>query len=218
MSRVAIAASSQHVHPAFGRTHLLPSPLTLPGGMFIYGTDLAFGITDFWQVGTGLLRDVFQIYNANTKLKLFANTDFAFALTFGVDYYNPKRFSSAYPNVNITAYQPGAVFAMGFHPRVAMFFGANYQYTQVKVPNVMSGYVRGTRVESDLTFMYSGADRKGRIANAVSVGASYDLTYRIYGVGLSHHWPGFQLGLHVYPKASNSKFLPILAGGGSLSF
>lgn len=206
------------INPVLSMPHLLPSPLTLPAGTLIYGTDLALGVTDFFQVGTSLLRTLYRVYNANAKLRLFAQEESALALTFGVESYNPSDFSAQSADLRVTSYQPGMVFALALHPRLAWFVGGNYSFTQIQIPRLESGFVRGARAGSDLTWMYGDAGRRQRVGNAVSIGSSYDFTHQIYGVGLSHHWPGFQLGIHVYPNASESKYLPILAGGGAVYF
>ena len=55
--------------------------------------------------------------------------------------------------------------------------------------------------------------KKKSLGNVLSTGLTYDFTFKIYGVGISHHWSGFQVGLHYYPDASKYRVMPILVGG-----
>lgn len=202
---------------------MLPSPFTLPAGTLVYGTDLALGLTDFLQVGTNLWLDLGRVYNANVKASLIDQPVFAFALTGAYQTYNLSDFSALNPDVQVQAYQPGAVAAVELLPSLAWFVGGNLNFTQRTLTTQgvqTSGLVQGARGETDLTWEYSGggSGKRKRQGNALSAGVSYDFSYKLYGVGLSHHWPGFHLGVHVYPDASENKVQPILAGGGSIQF
>lgn len=202
----------------FGYTHLLPSPFTLPAGRFVIGTDLAYGVTDFLTVGTSILRDFYKVYNANAKLSMFDYESFACALTGGYESYNYKDLYSGNPDVTVTSWLPGAVFSFALLDRVALAVGGNLRYSSEKsnTPGVeASGFVHGARVETDLSWAYNPKNekKKNTLGNVLSPGMSYDVTYKLVGVGLSHHWPGFQLGFHYYPAAKSNQLQPIISGG-----
>ncbi|MBC7691451.1 MAG: hypothetical protein H7222_06755 [Methylotenera sp.] len=213
--------ASEGPNPIFASTHLLPSPFTLRAGTLVYGTELAFGITDFLQVETSLIRDIYKIYNAGAKLSVIQTSDFAAALTVGYENYNLKDVNSLNPDFRLTSWQPGLVTAFTLLPRVALFWGANLNETNVDIradAAASSGYQRGARTEFDLTWAYNPSTSARAVSNALSTGVSYDFTYHLVGYGVSHHWPGFHFGIHYYPNAGSSRIQPILAGGGSVSF
>jgi hypothetical protein len=207
-------ASSLVETPLLAYTHLLPSPFTLPGGRFVLGTDVALGITDFLQVGSNILLDAYKIYNVNAKLALLDYEGFALALTGGYESYNLHDQDSGNPDLQIKSFLPGAVAGFSISPTLAAFVGGNLNFTsQALTTNgiATSGYSRGASAETDLSWAYN-PHKKG-IGNVLSGGLSYDFTYQLVGVGLSHYWRGFHLGVHYYPNATQNKFLPIIAGG-----
>jgi hypothetical protein len=213
------ARASTVENPLFGYTHLLPSPFTLPAGRLQLGTQIALGVTDFLQVGTDLLRDIYQVYNANAKLGVLDFPEFALGLNLGWETYNLNDFDARNPNLQITSWQPGAVAGFETIPHVALFFGGNLNLTSTNlVTNGIetSGYVRGAQIESDISWAYN--PKKKSLGNVLSGGVSYDLTYKIAGFGVSHHWRGWHVGIHYYPNASRYKVMPILAGGTSIDF
>jgi Zn-dependent M28 family amino/carboxypeptidase len=162
------------------------------------------------------LNDVFQVYNLSGKLMLVDSQDFSLALTFTAEYYNLDNIDSSNPNLNVASYLPG--FTAGFEliPDVALFVGANLNYTQANVTQpglASSGYVQGARGESDISWAYNHT--KKHLGNVLSGGVSYDFTYKVAGFGVSHHWRGFQLGIHYYPNATDYRVQPIVVGGAS---
>ncbi|MGE4232406.1 MAG: hypothetical protein AB7F43_03670 [Bacteriovoracia bacterium] len=209
-------------NPVFGYTHLMQSPLTLPAGRLVYGVDTAMGLTDFLQVGTNVLRDFFRIYNANAKLSFIDSKTFAFALTGGFETYNLKDLSDSNPDTRFTSFLPGLVMAFALAEPVALFLGGNWNISNpqpVTTGIVKSGYLRGANVSADLSWAYNPPSKKLKgVGNLVSMGMSYDITYKLFGVGLSHHWRGFHLGAHYYVNADKNKWLPIIAGGGVVDF
>ena len=226
-----------HANALFGHTHLLPSPHTLRSGRLLYGTDMAFGVTDFFQVGTNVLRDFFKIYNANAKVSLLDFQAFALSPTFGFESYNLHDISDGNPDLRVTSFLPGAVTAFGVLDDVALFVGFNLNLTSTRLITdgiTRSGYVSGARVASDLSWAYNRPEdtseatdtpKRGArpkiargVGHVLSGGVSYDINYKFFGVGLSHHWPGFHLGVHYYPAATRGALQPILAGGGALDF
>lgn len=215
--RPAHAASKVEVeNPLFGYPHLLQSPFTLPGGKLLLGTAVAFGVTDFFQIGTNLLADFYQNYNAGVKLAIYENEVTALALVASFQRYNPSTFSASNPDLWINSYQPGAVIAVAVLPQVAAFFGATLNLTHEEMPgsNIdRSGLFRGATVETDLNWAYSPPSKRKSLGNILATGVSYDLNYKLLGVGLSHYWPGFHLGFHYYIGAEQNPFLPIIQGG-----
>jgi len=209
--------ASSYENPLFAYTHLLPSPLTLPAGRFVFGTEVAYGLADFLQIGTGLLQDIYQVYNVQAKLSFIDTEDFALALTLGYEMYNYDNISPNNPNLSVHSWLPGGVMAFSLLPQVALFVGGNYQISNVSLltdQTKTSGYVEGVDLGSDISWAYSPGKKK--LGNVLSAGVTYDATYKIFGFGVSHHWPGLHLGIHYYPNADQYKVQPILAGGAAI--
>lgn len=210
------ARASSVENPLYGYSHLLPSPFTLSAGKLVLGTEMAFGLTDFLQVGTNVLSDFYKVYNANAKISLVDRYEFALALTGAWQSHNFRDISAAYPDLRVTSVMPGAVAAFALHPKVAAFVGGNLNFTSTDFVLIgdseTSGYVRGASIGSDISFAYNPA-KKGRVGNVLSAGVSYDFTYKLAGFGVSHHWPGFHFGIHYYPGATQYPVYPILSGG-----
>lgn len=222
------SASPSHAMPAmeplFTVTHLCPSPLTGPAGRLTYGSALSFGVTDFLEVHTNLIRDFYQIFNVGAKLSIVNEEGFAGGLTFSAQTYNTRALDPNATAAQVTTYQPGVATAFRIVPRRLVAFVAgqiNIEQTAT-AGSPSTGFLTGTQVQGDLTWAYM-SPRKTRTgaaigSQAVSAGVTYDFTYAQLGFGLSHHWPGFHLGLHYYPNGGAQKFLPILTGGGSVQF
>lgn len=209
------ARDSAPINALFGYTHLLPSPFTVPAGRLLLGTDVAYGLTDFFQMGTNLLRDFYKVWNANAKVSLINYPEFAAGITLGFQSYNLKDIDSRNPDARITTWQPGMVTAFDVMPNLAWFLGGNVNLTQADLRTSgiqTSGYVTGANLGSDLSWAYNPS-RGGQVGNVLSGGVSYDVTYKVFGFGLSHHWKGFHLGLHYFPNADRYKVQPILSGG-----
>lgn len=202
----------------FNYTHLLPSPFTVPAGRLVYGSVVGIGVTDFFQIQTDLIRDFYRIFNLTGKLSLIDYYGFALGVFAEASTYNLSNFSSANPDVRVFSLMPGLITAFALDDSLALFVGGNWNYTAprtLSTGTVTSGFVRGIGLESDLSWAYNPKSGR-RVGNVISTGLSYDITYRIFGVGLSHHWPGFHVGIHYYPNATRNQFLPIIAGGGSV--
>lgn len=215
-SRQSSPQSGRAFNLLFAHTHLLPNPYTLPAGRLAYGTELAFGFTDFLQVGTSLIRDFYKIFNANIKVSLLNYPKFAAAATLGAQAYNLRDFNASTTDLWVTSWLPGAVVAYELVPRLALFLGGNAEITSPSGPAVSSGYVHGGTLEADLSWAYGPAARKRGASNVLSAGVTLNVTHNLVGFGLSHHWPGFQLGVHYYPAASQHRVLPIIVGGGAI--
>ena len=204
-------------NPLFAYTHLLPSPFTLSQGRLVLGTSVAYGLTDFFQIGTDILRDFYKIYNINVKLGLLDFEDFAMALTLSYESYNYKNIDSSNPNIDINSWQPGLVTSYSLAENLAFFVGGHLNFTESTLRSSgikKSGYIAGAVAETDLSWAYN--PHKKSIGSVLSVGATYDFTYYLYGIGISHHWNGFHLGVHYYPDAEKNQLLPIISGGMSI--
>ncbi len=216
--------------PLFAYTHLTPSPFTLPAGRVSMGTTISIGITNFLQLSTDLLRDAYQIFNANLKVSVIRSERFAAAVFVSYENYNLTALSSLNPSVQIESWQPGGVIGLAISDAFAVFATGRYdasQSTSLLTGAAVSGYTHSTSVGLDLSWAYqrnsgnsenpeSQSDSPSRLVamgNVLSLGSTYDFGYEIPGVGISHHWPGFQLGLHYYFKTNSNSVLPIFAGG-----
>ncbi|MEW6056651.1 MAG: hypothetical protein AB1540_08550 [Bdellovibrionota bacterium] len=224
----ALRLPSAGANSMFGYTHIQPSPLTLSAGRLVFGTDVAYGVTDFFQIGTNVVRDVYQFFNANAKVSLIELDEFALSPTFSFETYNLKNISELNPDLRVTSFMPGLTTAYGLAEDLALFVAGNLNITKTTLVTegiTTSGLIRGAQIGSDLSWAYNPpAAKKGKdgkevrrgVGNVFSTGVSYDLTYKLFGVGLSHHWPGFHLGVHYYPNATKFPIQPIIAGGGAV--
>ncbi|MBL6989238.1 MAG: hypothetical protein ISR65_05650 [Bacteriovoracaceae bacterium] len=198
---------------ALGITHTLPSPYTLPSGVFTYGTSLAYGVTDSIQIGTNLHLLLNSIGNANAKIAIYSDEDLALATNFGWSKYNLDDLSGS-KLATVNSYNLGLVFGWAITYKLAWTNGFEYALRKVDGIDssvVSSGLTLGTRVTSELAWAYSDN-------NAVAIGATYDTTYSLWGFGISHYLKNFHLGVHYYPKAEQDKYIPIVAGSGSMQF
>lgn len=200
-------------NPLFHYTHLLPSPFTLPAGKVMLGTTSAVGITNFLELQTDVVSDVFQIYNAKARLSLLDFPGFAAGAYLGFQYFNPNTFSVANPSIGVTSWMPGLVTSFEILPYFALFLGGNLYYSSPALATGIetSGFLQGGQVESDVSWAYN--PHEGKTGNVLSAGFTYNTTFSFYGVGISHHWPGFHVGIHYYPNVNTNKILPIISGG-----
>ncbi|MBC7384997.1 MAG: hypothetical protein H7301_02405 [Cryobacterium sp.] len=195
-------------NPAFSYTHLLPSPYNLPQGSWVLGTSAAYGLFDFLQVSTNLVRTFNQQWNFQAKVPLI---DFpTFMATAYVDYesFNPSHISGLNPDFHFKRWQPGLVTAYELGSNVALFLGGNFNFGDDPYPVIRtSGYLKGARIEADVSWLYN--PQSSRLANnALSFGITYDTTYDMMGFGFTHHWRSFSAGVH-YTFSDESRFLPI---------
>ena len=200
----------------FSYTHLLPSPFTIPARNVAIGTVTGMGLTDFFDIETNLISDFFQIYNAKARFSLLDFKKFAAGVYLGYQNVNLNNLSPGNPSTTISAWMPGATVGVEVVPWVAVFFGFQLFYPNINVIDSgidVSGYLEGAQGELDVSWAYN--PHGSRIGNVFSGGVSYNTTFSFYGLGVSHHWPGFHIGLHYYPNAQNLKVLPIFSGGGT---
>jgi hypothetical protein len=191
--------------------------MTLPAGVLVYGTGVAYGVTDFFQLGTNLLRNFYQIWNAQAKLSILDFEPFALAATMGFETFSLRAISSLNPDVRVTSYQPGLTTATRLGDSMALLLGGNLLFTQTTLPAPLperSGLFRGAQVGAELSMVYGA--KKG--IRALTPGISYDFTYRLLGMGVTHHWTWFSLGFHYYPTAEQEAIVPLVGFGGALSF
>lgn len=207
-------------HFGFYYTHLLPNPINLPAGSWVLGTTAAYGVTDFFQVSTDVTRLIFRHWNAQAKVPLVEYPTFIASAFVNFSHFNYHHLDSANPSVARTSWQPGLVTGYEINDDQVFFVGGNFDLTKDEVPanyREKSGYARGAQIEADWTWLYNPPT--SRLAdNAISAGATYDFTYKIVGVGMTHHWPTFQLGFHYYLNADHYKFLPIVNVTAGISF
>ncbi len=198
-------------NPAFGFTHLLPSPMNIPGGTWVLGTTAALGITDFLQISTHVLRDVTGYFNLQAKVPLIEYPTFIASAFVGWDHFNLNTYDKTNPDMRIRAWQPGIVTGYEINADMAFFVGGNFNVANQEIPNTIrtSGYSRGAQLEVDWSWLYNPASsRLGD--NAISAGMNYDFTYSLVGFGVTHHWPTFELGMHYVFNADRYRVLPLL--------
>src|SRR5690606_23024103 len=134
-----------------------------------------------------ILKDIYQVYNADAKLSLIDYYEFANAFTFSIEYTNFNHLSSQNRDIYITSYQPGTVFAFALHEQVAWFLGGHLNFSSIEIKKddliETSGFIKGTTLQSDLSFMYNGykQSKSGAISvgNTLSIGATYDILFEI---------------------------------------
>lgn len=196
-------------NPAFSYTHLLPSPFNVPQGALIVGTSLTYGVFDFFQVSTDLMRTLNEQWNFQAKVPLIEYPTFMATAFVGYENFNPRNISGLNPDIRYARWQPGLTTAYELGRDMALFLGGNFSFGKDPVPVVRkSGFLRGARVEADWSWLYN--PESSRLAdNAIAAGVSYDLTYQLLGFGVTHHWRNFQLGVH-YTLADTNRFLPIV--------
>lgn len=213
--------ASEHANPLFGYPHILQSPFTMNAGSLFVGSQIALGVTDFFQVGTDLVRVLNDVINANAKLSLLDTEAFAMAFVAGYETYNYRSYAPSNPDIRIHSFQPGLVMAYQMaDPSFACFNGLTFNVSEVRLQSEgieKSGYIKGTQVGMDCAWEYN-PPAKARVGNVLAAGVNYDFNYGIYGLGLSHHWPGFQLGIHYYPLAQKYRILPIVGVGLGVAF
>lgn len=210
----------------FAYSHMQPGPFTLPAGRLVYGTTLGYGITDFLQVSTDVVRDVFKFFNASAKVSLIDFPEFALSPFLTFETYNLRDINDTNPDLRVNSWQPGLATAVSLIPdQLAALVSGRLNITNQRLVTggiQKSGFLRGASFGSDLSWLYNppqtekkGAPKRG--GNAVSAGFTYDVNYKLFGFGVSHHWPGFQLGIHYYPAADKHPLFPIVSGGGSIA-
>lgn len=202
------AYASGESNAAFQYTHLLPSPYNLPKGAWVLGTTAAYGIFDFLQVSTNVVRLIDQHWNVEAKVPLIDFPTFMATAFVNYESYNPRHIAPSNPDLNFSRWQPGVVTAYELRSDLALFLGGNFSFGKDPVPvTTTSGFMKGARLESDISWLYNPASsRLGD--NALSVGVTYDTTYSLLGFGISHHWRTFTAGVH-YTLADQNRFLPI---------
>jgi hypothetical protein len=198
------------------QTHLAPSPFTLLSGRVVMGSSVALGITDSIQISTDLLRDAYQIFNVGLKWSLFSNQRLAFALTFNFESYNLNILSDSNPDLQVQSWQPGAVIGLALNQSVAIFVYGKIDLKNSAPASAVksSGFLHSTSGGVDLAWAYQKESLKTQHrSNSLTLGASHDFGYQVSGVGISHHWPGFHLGIHYYLNAKSNAVWPIISGG-----
>lgn len=205
------------VNAAFPYTHLLPSPFNLPQGSWVFGSTLAYGVFDSLELSTNVMRSVQQQWNFQAKVPLIEYPTFMTTAYVAFESNNPHTIDDRNPDGRRGRWQPGLVTAYEMDDHMAFFLGGNFDFGADEPPVVTtSGYLKGARIEADWSWLYNPqSSRLGR--NAISIGTTYDLTYEMFGFGLTHHWDTFTLGVH-YTFADQSRFLPIFGFQAAASF
>jgi hypothetical protein len=200
-------------------THILPSTAVIPAGTFAIGTSAGMGFFDLFDITTNLVYDFQSVFNVMGKVAVYHDHDFAFApyvsfLTESVVVTTDNLGDQG--SLTSTAWEPGATFSYRIAPQFTGHTGfllvfRNPPIYQWQVQNPRTALVQGNTVNQEFTTGITSGF-------AFSTGASYDLTYQIWGAGASFHISGFHIGAHFYFNVGEGNFMPILGGGWSGSF
>lgn len=197
-----VEASSSATNPAFRSAHLLPTAETIPGGSYVVGTVSAVGVTDDLMLSTDVVRDVLGYYNLGLKVPFVRFPTFRFAGFVQYETFNLDTADSRNPSSRIRAWKPGIVTAYELSSNTAFFLGGNFFISNRKIPHIeTSGFLHGARAEADWSWAYS--------ENSLALGATYDFTFKLYGMGFSHHWPTFLAGIHYVFNADKERLIPM---------
>lgn len=188
--------------PILSRTHILNSPITLPHMTLAYGTSLAMGLFDRFEISTNIFSDFVEVYNFQLKYNWFKSHQFASAISFGYKSYLTK------------SYNPGIVFSYAPIDELAFITGGNLMLATSSdyKTKTINAFFPGHTTNFEIAYMYDGRTN----GKSIAIGSSYDFTYKLFGYGISHHWKSFQLGVHVVPKAKESDIMPIIVAGGAV--
>lgn len=192
-------------------THSLPSPLNLAKNTYTLGTKASLGLTDFIEISTNLFRDINRKFNVEAKMPIIEAPFFLAAIFVDFQNFNYHHHASSNPDIGITSWMPGVVTGFELVNDSVIYVGGNLNFTNRSVPKNIetSGLAYGNRLNVDWSWMYN--DAGGKLAlNTLSFGATYDLTYKLIGVGVTHHWETFDLGVHYTLNADRQNWLPIV--------
>ena len=192
-------------------TQSLPSPINLTAGHWTLGSRAAYGVADFVEISSDLVRDVSRQYVVQAKVPILEFPDFIASAFIQYSHFNLHHYDKRNPNYAISAWQPGFVTGFALEHDMAVFIGGNLHLSNDAFPRdaYTSGFAYGAKLNVDWSWMYN--PRGGRLSeNAISLGTSYDATLRVWGVGITHHWGVFEAGATFYPGADQYKFYPIL--------
>lgn len=203
---------------AFSYTHLLPSPNTIPGGSWVVGSSIAYGVSDYLQLSTDFIRDVYGYWNVSAKAPLIEYPTFVASAFVSWDSFNLRNAGDSNPDQRVTSLQPGLVTGFEIMPDMAFFVGGNAFIHSGEIPDGQtSGFSKGAQIEGDWSWLYNRHGSK-LAGNAVSLGANYDFTYKLVGVGITHHWPTFTLGIHYTVNADVERVMPLIAFATNFTF
>ena len=206
------AARNEESTPlVFLYTQSLPSPINLGAGQWVLGTRAAYGIADFVELSTDIVRDVTRHYTLYAKVPILEFPEFVASAFIQYSHWNLHHYDKRNPDAAIHAWQPGLVTGFELDHDMAIFIGGNLQLTSKTFPDdaYTSGFANGAKMNFDWSWMYN--PRGGRLSeNTLSIGTSYDVTSKIWGIGVTHHWSTFEIGASFYPGADHYKVLPIL--------
>lgn len=212
---VHAASGGDNRNPLFHATHMQPSPYTQRAGDVMIGTEASIGLTDFLEVGTSLIRDFYKIFNAYAKVKIYDDAQYAIAAGLSFETYNLNNISDANPDFRVNTWAPSIIGAYALRSNLALISSFRFLLSnnlRGSTAYQTSGFQRGVAFGTDVSWGYNSSGT----GNALAAGVTYDFTTTTLGFGVSHIWPGFQLGIHYYPNADLYKVHPIIAGGMAL--
>ncbi len=184
--------------------HAVPTAYTLNQGEVLIGIGpLAYGIHDKFQIGTNMLLDILQVFNADIKLNIL---DFeAMGLAAGVGFAHFGLFGS-----NYNSFLFSGLLTIPVSQNLKFHTGGTFAYIpdfDIGDMDFEGGAEAGTTIPLDIEINLSEH-------SALLGGAAYDLTFEYYRVGVSYlrSWEQFnlQLGGNISGGGAWTYFLPTI--------
>lgn len=206
-------------HIAFASTHKLPSPRTMRKGSVVAGSQMAVGLVEGLEVSTDMARNFGKFYNVSAKAPIIEFPTFIASGFVTFESFRMDQIDSRNPNARVNSWQPGLVTGYEINPDLALFLGGAVRLASRTVPKsfIESGWMQGSRIQSDLGWKYNRNGSKWS-ENALAVGVTADVSYKLLGVGVTHHWEKFRLGFHYTLNADRQRLLPMLVFQSGITF
>ena len=189
-------------------------PLTLPKGWVISGP-ARLRPFDRWEFDADIVSMLFKVFTLGVRRNFINEESYALALGLGFEAYDPNTIDASNPDVRVWRVNPEITAGWEMLPGLAVVAGlrpslSSYRFDETTT--LKSGMTPGSVTGFDLIWSYNPYKRQGKVTNALAVGWTYDFTYRHFGFGWSHHWPGFHVGIQIYPYADRLRFIPAARG------
>lgn len=185
---------------------------TLNKGEFTIGLgSIGFGITDNVQVGTNILKYMFQVYNGNLKVSLFKSDSMSLAAGMSLDQFNLNLLEDENSDVSFTSFSPYVSISPRLSRNLRLHITGQYSFfsgdINVEDTEVL-GSISGTSFFGGLEYSFSNKTK-------FMTETGYDTTFDTFRVGGSvlFGWSKFRLKLGVNyfdPKFTGSFVFPVI--------